>query len=131
MLQTLLSERFRLVAHRENKDMPVYAMTVGKNGTKLHEWKDGDRMPDFGGANNFRDRGTMQHFVDFLSNNPSVGRPVLDRTGLKGVYVFYVEWGADEDFLPAMQEQLGLKLESQKGPVDALTIDSIEKPTLN
>jgi uncharacterized protein (TIGR03435 family) len=130
MLQTLLAERFKLVAHHENKDM-VYALTVGKNRSKLHEWKDGDRMPDFGGANNFRDRGTMQHFVNFLSNNPGVGRPVLDKTGLKGVYVFYVEWGADEDFLPAMQEQLGLKLESQKGPVDVLTIDNIEKPTSN
>jgi uncharacterized protein (TIGR03435 family) len=131
MLQTLLAERFRLVTHHETRDMPVYALTVGKNGSKLHEWKDGDSMPEFGGANNFRDRGTMQHFVDFLSNNPGVGRPVLDRTGLKGVYVFYVEWGADEDFVPSMQEQLGLKLESQKGPVDVLTIDGIEKPTLN
>ena len=73
----------------------------------------------------------MQHFVDFLSNNPDVGRPVLDKTGLKGEYIFYVEWGADEAFLPAMQEQLGLKLESQKGPVDVLAIDSIEKPTSN
>lgn len=73
----------------------------------------------------------MQHFVDFLATNPDVGRPVLDKTGLKGVYVFYVEWGADEGFLPAMQEKFGLKLESQKGPVDVLTIDNIEKPTSN
>ncbi len=131
MLRTLLAERFKLVAHRETKDMPIYTLTAGKNGSKLHEWKDGDRMPDFAGANNYREQGTMQHFVDFLSNKPDVGRPVLDQTGLRGIYVFYVEWGADEDFLPAMQEQLGLKLESQKGPVDVLTIDSIEKPTLN
>jgi len=131
MLQTLLAERFKLVVHHTTKEMPVFALVVGKNGTKLREWKDGDPMPPFGGANNFRDRGTMQHFADFLSNADSVGRPVLDQTGLKGVYVFYVEWGEDEAFLPAMQDQLGLKLESQKGPVDVLTIDHIEKPSSN
>jgi uncharacterized protein (TIGR03435 family) len=131
MLRTLLAERFKLVMHPATKEMPLYSLVVGKNGTKLREWKDGDPMPAFGGANNFRDRGTMQHFADFLSNADAVGRPVLDNTGLKGVYVFYVEWGADEDFLPVMQQQLGLKLETQKGPVDVLTIDDIEKPNSN
>ncbi len=131
MLQTLLAERFKLVVHPATKEMPVYALVVGKNGTKLREWKDGDPLPAFGGANNFRDLGTMQHFADFLSNADSVGRPVLDKTGLKGVYVFYVEWGADQDFLPALQQQLGLKLEAQKSPVDILTIDHIKKPISN
>jgi uncharacterized protein (TIGR03435 family) len=131
MLQTLLAERFQLVVHSATKEMPVYALVVGKNGTKLHEWKDGDPMPAFGGANNFRDMGTMRHFADFLSNSDAVGRPVVDKTGLKGVYIFYIEWGADDDFLPAMQEQLGLKLEPQKGPVDVLTIDRMEKPASN
>ena len=133
MLQALLVERFKLVVHRETKEMPVYALMVGKNGTKLHEWKEGDPLPAFGSGghpNNFRDRGTMQRLADVLSGGPAVGRPVLDKTGLKGVYVFYVEWDADEDFLPAMQ-QLGLKLESQKGPVDILAIDRIEKPGAN
>jgi len=54
-----------------------------------------------------------------------------DQTGLKGVYVFYVEWDEGEDFLLAMQQQLGVKLEPQKGPVDILVIDHVEKPKAN
>jgi uncharacterized protein (TIGR03435 family) len=131
MLRTLLAERLQLVAHRETREMPVYALTVGKNGPKLREWKEGDVMPAFSGANNYRDRGTMQRLADVLSNAPDVGRPVLDKTGLKGVYVFYVQWPQGEEFLPAMQEQLGLKLESQKGPVDILVVDHIEKASAN
>jgi uncharacterized protein (TIGR03435 family) len=134
MLQTLLADRFKLVVHRETKEMPVYALMVAKNGPKFHEWKEGDRMPEFGSgghANNFRDRGPIQRLADVLSSGPDVGRPVLDKTGLKGVCVFYVEWDEDEDFLPAMQQQLGLKLQPQRGPVDNLVIDHIEKPDAN
>lgn len=134
MLQTLLAERFKLVVHREAREMAVYALLVGKNGTKLREWKEGDPMPEFGSGghpNNFRDRGTMQRLADVLSSGPAVGRPVLDKTGLKGVYVFYVEWDDGEDFLPALQQQLGLKLEPQKAPVDNLVINHIEKPDAN
>jgi uncharacterized protein (TIGR03435 family) len=134
MLQTLLADRFKLVVHRETKEMPVYALVVAKNGPEFHEWKEGDRMPEFGSGghpNNFRDRGTIQRLADVLSSGPDVGRPVLDKTGLKGVCVFYVEWDEDEDFLPAMQQQLGLKLQPQRGPVDNLVIDHIEKPDAN
>lgn len=126
MLQTLLAERLQLVAHRETKEMPVYALMVGKNGPKLHEWKPGDPTPASGNIT-----GTMQHFAEVLSNAPDVGRPVLDKTGMQGVYGFFVQWPADGEFLPAMQEQLGLKLESQKGPVDILIIDHLEKPSSN
>jgi uncharacterized protein (TIGR03435 family) len=117
MLQALLAERFKLVVHHETRDMPVYALMVGKNGPKFHEWKEGTPMPEFGSGghtNSFRDRGTMQRLVDVLSNGQDVGRPVLDKTGLQGVYVFFFGWDEDGDFLPAMQEQLGLKLESQR-----------------
>jgi uncharacterized protein (TIGR03435 family) len=134
MLQTLLAERCKLVVHRETREMSVYALLLGKNGPILHQWKEGDPMPAFGSgghANNFRDRGTIQRLADVLSASPDVGRPVLDKTGLKGVYVFYVEWDEGEDFLPAMQKQLGLKLEPQRGPVDNLVIDHIEKPEPN
>ena len=135
MLQALLADRFKLVVHRETKEMPVYALVVAKNGPKFHEWKEGDRMPEFGSgghANNFRDQGTMQRLVDVLTGGlNSVGRPVLDKTGLKGVYVFYVEWDEDQDFLPAMQQDLGLKLEPQRGPGDNLVIDHVEKPEAN
>jgi uncharacterized protein (TIGR03435 family) len=134
MLQTLLADRFKLVPHRETKEMPVYALVVAKNGPEFHEWKAGDPLPAFGSGghpNNFRDVGTMQRLTDTLSSRPDVGRPVLDKTGLRGVYLFYVEWDEDEDFLPAMQRQLGLKLEPERGPVDNLFIDHIEKPGAN
>jgi uncharacterized protein (TIGR03435 family) len=133
MLQTLLAERFQLAVHRETRVMPVYALTVGKNGPKFHEWKEGSPMPDFGSdghENSFRDRGNMQRLIDTLSNG-AAGRPVLDKTGLQGVYVFSFGWDADGDFLSAMQEQLGLKLESQKAPVDSLVVDHLEKPSAN
>ena len=131
MLRTLLAERFKLVVHRESREMLVYALVPGKNGIKLREWKEGDPVPEFHGGQNFRDVGTMRHFADFLSNGTGVGRPVLDKTGLSGVYSLYVEWDDDQEFLPAMQEQLGLKLESQRASVGVLTIDHIEKPDLN
>lgn len=134
MLQTLLADRFHLVVHYETKEIPMFVLVVAKNGPKFHEWKAGDPMPEFGSAghaNIFIDRGTMQRFVEVLSSGPDVDRPVLDKTGLKGVYVFYVEWDEDQDFLPAMQQQLGLKLEPQKGPVDNLVIDHIDKPEAN
>jgi uncharacterized protein (TIGR03435 family) len=134
MLQTLLADRFKPVAHRETKEMPAYALVVAKNGPAFHEWKAGDPLPAFGSGghpNNFRDVGTMQRLTDILSSRPDVGRPVLDKTGLNGVYLFYVEWDENEDFLPAMQRQLALKLEPQRGPVDNLFIDHIEKPGAN
>jgi uncharacterized protein (TIGR03435 family) len=135
MLQTLLAERFKLVVHRETKEMPVYALVVEKNGPKFHEWNEGDPVPEFGSGghpNTFRDVGPMQRLVDVLTGGlDPVGRLVLDKTGLAGVYLFYVEWDDGEDFLPAMQQQLGLKLEPQRGPVDNLAINHIEKPDAN
>jgi len=133
MLQTLLADRFQLVVRRETKEMPVYALVAAKNGTKLHEWKEGDPAPAFGSggrANDFRDRGTMDRLVTVLSG-PKVGRPLLDKTGLKGVYLFYFEWDTDDDFVSSVQEQLGLKLEPQKTPVEVFVIDRIEKPGSN
>jgi len=126
MLQTLLAKQLQLVAHRETKEMHVYALMVAKNGPKLREWKEGDATPARGNIT-----GTMQHFADVLSNAPGVGRPVLDKTGMQGVYGFFVQWPADGELLPAMEEELGLKLESEKGPVDILTIDHLEKPSSN
>jgi uncharacterized protein (TIGR03435 family) len=134
MLQTLLADRFKLVVHRETKVMPVYALVVAKNGPKFHEWKEGDPLPAFGSGghpNNFRDRGTMQRLADVIAGDPMVDQPVLDKTGLNGVYAFYFEWDDGEDFLHALQDQLGLKLERQKAPLDHLIIERIEMPEAN
>lgn len=134
MLQTLLAERFQLVVRRETKEMPAYALKVSKNGGKLRDWKQGDPVPKPPGNHpyNYLGAGTTQQFADFLSTNaPAVGRPVLDKTGLKGSYVFLIGWDAVDNFITAMQEQLGLKLESQKAALDAFVIEYIEKPSSN
>jgi uncharacterized protein (TIGR03435 family) len=132
MLRTLLAERFQLAVHRESKEMPVYALTAGKSGSKLHEWKPGDPLPDFsanGYANNFRDTGNMQRLIDTLL--APAGRPILDETGLKGNYLFCAGWDEGSDLVSVMPEQLGLKLEPQKAQMDVVTIDRMEKPSAN
>ena len=137
MLQTLLEERFKLMVHRETKQLPVFALTLAKNGSKLH--------PADPGADNFLGRrGVRGPLTGRRASMPGLaatlstlmGRKVLDQTGLTGVYDFTLEFAppdASDSTLPslvtALQEQLGLKLEATKGPVDVVVIDHAEKPT--
>jgi bla regulator protein BlaR1 len=158
MLQALLKERFKLVFHRESKEMPVYALVPGKNGPKLTESTGGP------GGQMMMNRGqltakkiTMTAFANQLSNQ--LGRNVLDKTGIKGDYDFKLEWTPDQNqpmggpmggskengpeapppsvevagptIFTALQEQLGLRLESQKGPVSMLIVDTAEKASEN
>ena len=147
MLQTLLSERFKLVLHRAAKEMSVYALTLGKNGLgpNLHPMKEGDKVPEMRtakpvwGSSEGRDGptvifngDTMAEFALILSGpNYNLGRPVINKTGLPGMYYGYLHWAMDEDPVPAIQEQFGLKFESQKASVDILVIDRVEKPAPN
>ncbi len=152
MLQTLLSQRFKLVMHRETRVMPVWALTVAKGGPKLHEMKPGESVPStreelarlglartVGGplAGNLIDHGNVQTLVDQLymilsrNDNGIDARPVLDKTGLTGNYLFFMQWGAEDDFKDVVTQVTGLKLESQKAPVEVLVIDHIEKPDAN
>jgi uncharacterized protein (TIGR03435 family) len=141
MLQTLLSKRFKLVAHRETREMPVYSLVVGKNGMKLREWKPGDPLPPRGGTPGISagalSHKTLESFVGEL-NLPGINamyglnRPVLDKTGLSGVYLFNYWYDSPDDFrIGVIEDQLGLKLEPQKAPVDVLVIDHVEKPPAN
>ena len=122
--------------HRETREIPVYALTVAKNGPKL---KEGGLPPSgvFQGVNpdghqlHFVDQGNIQRLADDLSGNPMLHRIVVDRTGLRGQYVFLLGWDSDDDFLDAIQEQLGLKLESAKASVEVLVVDHAEKPPGN
>jgi len=133
MLQKLLAQRFNLAVHRETKEMPVYAMTVGKNGPQLPDWKEGQAEPSRASRAGriLVDRGNTQHFADTLNNSSMIDRLVLDRTGLQGTYYFRVEWNGNDDFMTAIQEQLGLRFEPQKAPMEFLVIDHIEKPGAN
>jgi uncharacterized protein (TIGR03435 family) len=200
MLQNLLAERFKLTLHREKKDLPMYALVVGKNGPKMKESVD-DAAPKYGdvpksdgpaaamgkltmGRDGFpvlpgsmgrgaasigfmngnarmtANRQSMATLADMLSGQLDL--PVVDMTGLKGNYDFTLYFAPEglagmrlpgglpppppageggpgmpvasapdaqssPNLFSALQEQLGLKLEQRKGPVDLLVIDHLEK----
>jgi len=144
--QSLLADRFKLVLHKEIKEMPVYALVVAKNGpkTKLEAWKEGDEPgpQTIGRATTLTcKKVSMKRFAEgALASH--MGRAVLDKTGLSGDFNFTIVFvperpgGASTDvtgpsFLDALEEQLGLKLESQRGPVEVLVIDHMEKASAN
>ena len=151
MVQKLLADRFKLVIHRDTKELPVYALVVGKNGPKLQEGQGNGPMLRMGRGQLTGQKVGMEMFANNLAQH--VGRTVIDKTGLKGEYDFKLEWTPDvsqplgpreagaeapppadpggPSIFAALQEQLGLKLESQKGPVEIIIIDSIEKASEN
>jgi uncharacterized protein (TIGR03435 family) len=145
MLQTLLSQRFKLVVHHETREAPVYALTTGKNGPKLHELKEGDPQP--AQAQQFVSAAaalpgtpaptlrfnSVKQFAVVSESNPlaNLGRPVVDKTGLQGRYLFTFSWDPKEDYMGAVEEQIGLRFVPQKAPLDFLVIDHIEKPDPN
>lgn len=152
MLGPLLAERFHLVFHRETRELPVFALLVAKGGPKFKEPGDGGEStvrPDGTGGLSFKNI-SMDDLAGWLSL-PSLGRPVIDRTSLAGSFsfdanLFNVEKGAPPGDLKrtmvssdagdtlreTLPEQLGLKLEAQKAPLEILVIDHAEKvPTGN
>jgi uncharacterized protein (TIGR03435 family) len=141
MLQTLLADRFKLVVHREAKEMPVYTLVVGKNGLKMQEAKEGEKTlaNRVGPGHLVFTRTNMLGLIITLSN--TLGNPVIDKTGLTGFYDFKLDWtdplwqrsGNDSlpDLFGAVQDQLGLKLDAGKGPAEVLVIDHIERASEN
>lgn len=155
MLQKLLADRFGLKFHRDKKELSVYALVVTEKGSKLNKSQgDPNGLPGlfFRGLGILTvNNATMQDFAG-LMQSAVLDRPVVDQTGLAGRWDFTLNWTPDEsqfagmgvkvpppsdkpDAAPglftAVQEQLGLKLESTKAPVDVLLIDKAEKPTAN
>jgi uncharacterized protein (TIGR03435 family) len=139
MLQALLTDRFRLASHRQTKELPIYTLTVSKGGPKLPAAASSTGVKDTSGRSGHHATGkvTMERFADFLSRQLS--RPVLDKTGLEGTFEIALDWAGDADagasgpsLFTAVQEQLGLKLSAQKGLVEILVIDSVDRvPTEN
>ena len=148
MLQNLLAERFQLKVHRSTRDLPIYALVVAKNGPKLKVAVDDPNAPKprgtlwSGGRKRFEfDGWTMASFARTLESD--VDRPVIDVTRLKGTYDIRLEFaetrsafGAPDPQTPelftALTEQLGLRLESRRGPVVVLVVDSaLRQPTEN
>jgi uncharacterized protein (TIGR03435 family) len=155
MLQKLLADRFKLAFHRDKKELPVYAITVGKGGPKLTK-SEGNAagLPGlfFRGLGDLA--ATNATMLDFagLMQSAVLDRPVVDQTGLAGRWDFTLLWTPDEfqfgglgvkvppptndaaappDLFTAMQEKLGLKLEATKAPAEVLVIERVAKPSEN
>lgn len=155
MVQKLLKDRFQLATHTEKKELSVYAITVVKTGSKLAKTANtsGVSLPGLGigrGVLNVSN-GTIGDFASLLQSN-ILERPVVDQTGLKDRFDFSLKYTPDAsqlanlppalrpqaddpdappDLFTAVQQQLGLKIESAKAPVDVMVIDKIEKPSEN
>ncbi len=143
MIQALLADRFQLKLHRQSKELPIYWLVVGKNGPKFQQAKEQSRSFQVR-RGSLDTHTTMAALANVFSN--WLERIVLDRTGLQGTYEVKMEWTPDENVRPdepeiasrpgaslfsAVQEQLGLKLEPRKGPVEILVIEGAEKPSEN
>jgi uncharacterized protein (TIGR03435 family) len=158
MLRKLLTDRFQLNFHREPKELPIFAITVAKGGPKLKpSGAPPGTLPELINTIYPEERGGVH--VELPARNATIlqfaammqrtvlDRAVVDQTGLSGTYDFDLEWTPDENqfggslprsveptkpsLFAAMQEQLGLRLEATKGPVQALVIDRVERPSEN
>jgi uncharacterized protein (TIGR03435 family) len=160
MLQALLEERFKLKAHRETREGDIYSLVVAKGGPKLGAAgsmpPSADELKMFGDhpVPSLHQKCDGQ-VCEFIGHGCEIGRlvsmlmgmfgrPVIDKTGLTGKYDFVLKyklrWDRDrpaDDLDPtppmdrALQEELGLKVVTAKGPVNVLVIDHVEKPSEN
>ncbi len=182
MVQSLLADRFKLALHRETRELPLYALTTGKNGFKPPAPKEGvciSLAPDappgpvlpppgslarcgqvrisLSPAGLTMEGGKVQMAELIRMLAAAMGRPVLDRTGFTGEFDVHLSFTPDQSTMglpgaggprdvggpqlstdpdrptifAALQEQLGLKLVTAKGPVEVLVIDHVERPTEN
>jgi uncharacterized protein (TIGR03435 family) len=141
MLQALLADRFHLQLHRESKELRVYRLTVARGGTKLKAVAAGEGNFTWGSGRISVKGESMDDLADHLSRPMfGLGAPVMNATGLDGVFNFNLEWTPDTvpstspgpSLFTALQEQLGLKLESSKSQVEVLVIDHVQRiPTPN
>jgi len=156
MIQKLLEDRFQLKFHREKRELSAYALTVGRTGPKFSKSeRDPDSLPGLffrgPGTNLNVTNATMAQFASLLQG-AVLDRPVVDQTRLTEKYDFILKWTPDQgqlaglggapppppdtadappDLFTAIQQQLGLKLDSTKAPVDVLVIDRVERPSEN
>ncbi len=153
MLQRMLEERFSLQIHRETVQRPVYVLTVAKGGPKFKPSEKKATNIHSGGHSFLMERESIAGMTKVLAT--ALGRPVVDQTELMGLYDLSLVWddapvrdggvpGAngldtrepivgDEhgSIFTALEEQLGLRLEASRAPVEVLVVDGVERPTSN
>jgi uncharacterized protein (TIGR03435 family) len=145
MVQALLADRFKLVMHAETRELPLYALVVAKGGAKLGPAKETGTTVNHGrGHIEVQGANSIALLAEELSQE--VGRDVIDRSGIQGRYDLKLIFAPDDrtpdlasssstdsgpSIFTALQEQLGLKLEPQKGPVEVLVVDHVEMPSEN
>jgi uncharacterized protein (TIGR03435 family) len=156
MIQTLLADRFQAAMHRENREQPIFSLVTAKNGPKLTKAKhdtcaESTMQNPCGGfrianrSHMWGDVVTVKQFAAELTY--MMGRMVVDKTGIAGLYYIDVSW-TPEHFGPepgtdvkpdeangtlftSVQEQLGLKLQSEKAAVETIVVDRISRPASN
>jgi uncharacterized protein (TIGR03435 family) len=156
MYQNMLADEFKLKFHKETKEGPVYALTIDKSGLKMkvNQSPEPFQIPITGGPDGLTGtRVPMQYLTLFLGQQlQQDGRPVINKTGLDGNYDFKLVFLPElppnfnrenappnlpagffdrPNLFDALKQQLGLKLEPQKGPVEYYVIDHAEKPASN
>jgi uncharacterized protein (TIGR03435 family) len=157
MFQRLLADRFKLVVHWETRELPVYALVVARKGPKLQPAKDSSEGSNISSSDSrfgsqFTAKGvTLPQLAEGLTQKLSreLGHDVIDKTEIEGRYDLTLKWTQDAGASPiattgaaasadsgpsiftAVQEQLGLKLEPAKAPVQVLVIDHAEMPSEN
>jgi len=140
MLRALLADRFKLQISKSKKDLPVYNLVVAKGGPRLKNATSSDSSGyniNVGALCTLKSESIgVSGLADALSG--SAGRLIVDRTDLKGKYEVALQWAFNDEvanagpsLFTALQEQLGLKLEPAKAPVDVVVIDHIERPSEN
>jgi uncharacterized protein (TIGR03435 family) len=161
MLRALLEDRFQLKIHRETREVAVYALTVAKGGPKLVPHRAGNcvdiglvrpidgpppahipgERPVICGATDHSEKGaglfvkgvTLDYFARYFLGNTLPDRPVIDRTGIPGLFDIHLDFtpGDDGSSIFSAVGQLGLKVEAAKGPREFWVIDRAERPSEN
>jgi uncharacterized protein (TIGR03435 family) len=144
LILSLLADRFQFKFHREQKEGQVFWLEVdkpGKLGPALTLSAE-DATPNMsvnGNSARTQMRVSRMSMTDISAGfNRQVGKPVVDHTDLKGFYDFQIEWSAEESpngtspsLFTVVKDQLGLKLQPAKGPVETVVIDKVERPSEN
>jgi uncharacterized protein (TIGR03435 family) len=155
MLRNLLADRFKLALHRDRKDLPLYELTVARSGAKLQQSTTPPEDPPVLVNRVFPNRielparnASMQQFASMLQR-AVLDRPVVDKKGITAKYDFDLEWTPDDtqlngafppispdaprkpDLFAALQQQLGLRLQASRGPVEVIVIDRVDRPSDN